>query len=202
MHICKSTHTNTQPSLVACEDGEINSRSVLGDRWSTKMEIVQCVLLGVLESNVGGSVPWYTKTHTQKPCLLTVEPNIMVGQDSWLVALGSPADHHVQHPIRGFNVMFLQQQQKKKQQFQQTVSEGLSRSCPNNQWPEMDLLRGLVYSIYIYIEQYWHLFILFLSITSKLGHVLTDLAQFTRIRPVSKHKLHLLTLQLNQNLGD
>ncbi len=41
----------------------------------------------------------------------------MVGEDSWLVALGSPADHHMQHPIRGFNVMFLQQQQQQKNYF-------------------------------------------------------------------------------------
>lgn len=64
----------------------------------------------------------------------------MVGQDSWLVALGSPADHHVQHPIRRFNVMFLQQQQQKKNFSKQSekIQAGL-----NNHWLEMDHLRGL-----------------------------------------------------------
>lgn len=82
---------------------------MLGDRWCNKTEIVQCVLLWVLQREVG-VVYSVTQTHSKKKrniCLLTVQPNIMVGQNSWLVALGSATDHHVQHPIRGFNVMFL-----------------------------------------------------------------------------------------------
>jgi len=73
--------------------------------------MVQWALLWVLERNVG--IVYLCTNKYKKLCLLTVEPNIMVGKDSWLVALGSPADHHMQHPIRGFNVMFLQQQQQK-----------------------------------------------------------------------------------------
>lgn len=46
-------------------------------------------------------------THKQTSCLLTVEPNIMVGQDSWLIAFGSSPDDHMQHPIWGFDVVFL-----------------------------------------------------------------------------------------------
>lgn len=135
MHICKSTHTDTQPSLGGCEDGEINSGSMLGDRWSTKMEIVQYVLLGVLESSLG-VVYLGTQTHTQKKlCLLTIEPNIMVGQDSWLVALGSPADHHMQHPIRGFNVMFLQEQKNNNFSKQsQKVQAGLVLITNDLKW--------------------------------------------------------------------
>lgn len=45
--------------------------------------------------------------HKQTNSLLTVEPNIMVGQDSWLVAFGSSSDDHMQHPIWGFDVVFL-----------------------------------------------------------------------------------------------
>lgn len=68
------------------------------------------IALGIGEWDVG--IVYLCTNKYKKLGLLTVEPNIMVGKDSWLVALGSPADHHMQHPIRGFNVMFLQQQEK------------------------------------------------------------------------------------------
>lgn len=48
-----------------------------------------------------------TKNTAQVNSLLTVEPNIMVGQDSWLIALRSSPDDHMQHPIWGFDVVFL-----------------------------------------------------------------------------------------------
>lgn len=39
--------------------------------------------------------------------VLTIESHIMVGEYRRLVALGSPTDHHMQHPIGSLNVMFL-----------------------------------------------------------------------------------------------
>lgn len=114
-HTNAKIHTLTHKHLLLLvEMGKLTPGQCVENRWCSKIEIVQCVLLRLLESNVHiVYLCTQTHTHTQKNCLLTVEPNIMVGQDSWLVALGSPADHHVQHPIRGFNVMFLQQQQQK-----------------------------------------------------------------------------------------
>ena len=39
---------------------------------------------------------------------LTVEPHVMVGEDSWAVPLGGAPDHHVQKAVRRLDVMFLE----------------------------------------------------------------------------------------------
>lgn len=48
-----------------------------------------------------------THAHTTFLCLLTVQSHIVVGEDGRLVPFWCTADHHMQHPIRGLNIMFL-----------------------------------------------------------------------------------------------
>lgn len=44
--------------------------------------------------------------------ILTVQSHIVVGEDGRFVSLGCPADHHVEHSIRGLNIMFLRKTHK------------------------------------------------------------------------------------------
>lgn len=39
---------------------------------------------------------------------LTVQSHVVVGEDGRLVPFGGPPDDHMQHPIRGLDVVFLQ----------------------------------------------------------------------------------------------
>lgn len=41
-------------------------------------------------------------------CTLTVETNVMVGEDDWSVALGGAPHRHVQNTMGGLDVMLLE----------------------------------------------------------------------------------------------
>lgn len=49
----------------------------------------------------------HTQSHIFFSWILTVQSHIVVGEDGRFVSLGCPADHHVQHSIRGLDIMFL-----------------------------------------------------------------------------------------------
>lgn len=46
--------------------------------------------------------------------ILTVQSHIMVGEDRRPVPLGSASDHHMQHPVRSLDIMFLWHMQRHK----------------------------------------------------------------------------------------
>lgn len=44
--------------------------------------------------------------------VLTVESNIMVGQDGWAISFWGPPNNHMKQPIWGLNIMLLEERER------------------------------------------------------------------------------------------